>query len=152
MLGELILFGGGDPIPLLQQRLLVGRRESCDIVLRFANVSTSHCELEIQEGYWFVKDLGSRNGTRVNGFRVNRKRLDPQDKLTFAKHNYRIEYAPKELGATGVPPDDDVFEDILSRSLLEGAGLLRQNRQEEQGRIGRQSARSAGTDSAFDDF
>ncbi len=143
MLGELIPFGGGDPIPLLKGKLLVGRRENCDIVLRFANISTNHCELELQQGYWFVKDLGSRNGTRVNGFRVNHKRLDPSDKLSIARHDYRIDYSPKDLGANGVPPDDDVFEDILSRSLLEGAGLLRQHRQQAQGRIGRQSAQSA---------
>ena len=151
MLGELIPFGGGDPIPLLKETLLVGRRESCDIVLRFGNISTNHCELELKEGYWFVKDLGSRNGTRVNGFRVNRKRLDPQDKLTLARHDYRIEYSPQELGAAGVPPDDDVFEDILSRSLLEGAGLLREHRQREQGRIGRQRAKSSPSDSPFDE-
>ena len=36
MLGELIPKGGGDSIPLLKEKLLVGRRESCDIVLRFA--------------------------------------------------------------------------------------------------------------------
>lgn len=37
--GELIPLGGGDTIPLKKNQLLVGRRESCDIVLRFANVS-----------------------------------------------------------------------------------------------------------------
>ena len=35
MYGELIPLGGGDPIPLLKKQLLIGRRESCDIVLRF---------------------------------------------------------------------------------------------------------------------
>ncbi len=33
--GELVPDGGGDPIPLLREKLTVGRRESCDIVLRF---------------------------------------------------------------------------------------------------------------------
>jgi hypothetical protein len=39
MYGELTPLGGGDPIPLLKKQLLVGRRESCDIVLRFANIA-----------------------------------------------------------------------------------------------------------------
>jgi len=43
MYGELIPQGGGDPIPLLKPLLTVGRRESADIVLRFPNVSGTHC-------------------------------------------------------------------------------------------------------------
>jgi hypothetical protein len=39
MYGELLPLGGGDPIPLLKTTLLVGRRESADIVLRFPNVT-----------------------------------------------------------------------------------------------------------------
>ena len=35
--GTLVPKGGGDPIPLLKKNLLIGRRESCDIVLRFKN-------------------------------------------------------------------------------------------------------------------
>ena len=47
MYGELIPVGGGDPIPLLKKSLLIGRRESCDIVLRFSNVSAHHCQLTV---------------------------------------------------------------------------------------------------------
>jgi adenylate cyclase len=139
MFGELVPKGGGDRIPLLKDHLVIGRRESCDIVLRFSNVSTNHCELELHQGYWFVTDLNSRNGTRVNGFRIHRKRIDPGDSLTFAKHVYQVEYSPKDLGATGIPPDDDIYDEIWSRSLLEGAGLNRKSRQVADGRVGRDS-------------
>ena len=107
MYGELIPLGGGDPIPLLKKQLLVGRRESCDIVLRFANVSAHHCELTVREGYFYVRDLQSRNGIKVNGLRVNEKRLDPGDELAVAKHRYEIHYSPFDLGAVGPPPPDD---------------------------------------------
>ena len=60
MYGEMIPKGGGDNIPLLKTKLLVGRRESCDVVLRFANVSAHHCELTCEGGYWYVRDLQSR--------------------------------------------------------------------------------------------
>ena len=69
MYGELLPVGGGDPIPLLKKSLLVGRRESCDIVLRFSNVSAHHCQLTVTGGYWHVRDLNSRNGVKVNGCR-----------------------------------------------------------------------------------
>lgn len=125
MYGELIPIGGGDPIPLLKQELLVGRRESCDIVLRFANVSAHHCKLYVKAGYWYVADQNSRNGTKVNGNRVDDKRIAPGDILAVAKHKYEVHYDPAELGAVGPPPIEDVSSDVFRKSLLERAGLER---------------------------
>ena len=140
MFGELVPEGGGDTIPLLKESLQVGRRESCDIVLRFSNISTHHCELMLEKGYWFVKDLGSRNGTKVNGVRITKKRLDPGDRLTIARHDYQVDYSPEELGADGPPPDEDVISEIMSRSLMDGAGLDRKQKQLAEGRVGRAKA------------
>lgn len=124
MYGELIPVGGGDPIPLLKKSLLVGRRESCDIVLRFSNVSAHHCQLTVSSGYWYVKDLQSRNGIKVNGVRVEEKRLNPGDELSVAKHTYDVQYSPMDLGAVGPPPaDDDVPANLMKQSLLQRAGL-----------------------------
>jgi len=124
MYGKLIPVGGGDPIPLLKQRLLVGRRESCDIVLRFANVSAHHCQLRIEDGYWYVKDLNSQNGTKVNNQKVTRCRLEPGDALSIAKHQYEIQYNPLDLGALGPPQrDEEEYKDVMSRSLLHRAKL-----------------------------
>jgi len=123
MFGELLPMGGGDPIPLLKKTLLVGRRESCDIVLRFSNVSAHHCQLTVTGGYWYVRDMKSRNGVKVNGSRVTEKRLDPGDTLSVAKHTYEINYSPIELGAVGPPPPEAVSEDLFGKSLLERAGL-----------------------------
>lgn len=132
MFGELIPLGGGDPIPLLKKRLIVGRRESCDIVLRFSNVSGQHCELFVMSGYWYVRDLNSTNGIKVNGTRVKERRLDPGAILSIAKHQYEIRYNPIELGAVGPPPPDTLEQDIFARSLLERAGLVKQKRVEEE--------------------
>ncbi len=75
--GQLVPSGGGDNIYLRKDRLTIGRREGCDIVLRFSNVSGQHARMTLEQGYWFIKDLGSINGTKVNGYRITRKRLDP---------------------------------------------------------------------------
>ncbi len=123
MFGELVPVGGGDPIPLLRNSMVVGRSESCDIVLRFANVSSQHCELNLEGGYWYIKDLNSRNGIKVNGVRVEQKRLDPGDILSVAKHKYTVEYSPADNGAMGPPPPDTIESDIFGKSLLERAGL-----------------------------
>jgi len=123
MYGELIPLGGGDPIPLLKDQMLVGRRESCDIILRFANVSAHHCQLSFDGGYLYVRDLQSRNGIKVNDIRVQNRRLDPGDILAVSKHRYRVEYEPSELGALGPPPPDDMSQEIMRESLLARAGL-----------------------------
>lgn len=117
MLGELNPCGGGDPIPLLKSSLLVGRRSRCDISLKFPNVSSHHCELQFESGYWIVRDLGSRNGIKVNGVRCQSKWLMPGDVVSIAKHDYRIHYSPKGMGP---PPEED---DPFAMSLMEKAGL-----------------------------
>lgn len=127
-LGELIPTGGGDPIPLLKKKLRVGRREGCDVILRFPNVSSVHCLMEIEEGYWFIKDLKSRNGIKVNGKRIVqglRKRLDPGDQLSIAKHIFEVKYEPHLLGAFGAPPQDEEMDSLFSQGLLQRAGLDR---------------------------
>ena len=131
LLGELLPKGGGDSIPLLKKKLLVGRRESCDIVLRFSNVSAHHCELAFNGGYLYVRDLSSRNGTKVNGLRVTEQRIDPGDEIRIAKHRYEVRYSPHDLGAVGPPPIDEVSQEIMAESLLARAGLERSNRDDE---------------------
>ena len=126
MFGEMIPQGGGDSIPLLKEHLLIGRRESCDIRLRFANVSAHHCQLTLENGYWFIKDLKSRNGIKVNEVRVLQKRIDPGDMVSVAKHKYEFQYSPIDNGAIGPPPMEDTpQEQIFSKSLLERAGLAK---------------------------
>jgi adenylate cyclase len=137
MYGELVPQGGGDSIPLLKKQLLVGRRESCDIVLRFANVSAHHCQLFVNGGYWYIRDMKSRNGVKVNGIRVQEKRIDPGDSLAVAKHKYELNYSPADLGAVGPPPADDLPAEIMNESLLSRAGLQSPPKQMAPAREGR---------------
>ena len=94
MLGQLVPCGGGLPIPLPRPKLLVGRQTGCDIPLPYSTVSSRHCELELIDGYWFVRDLGSSNGTRVNGKPCESQRLLPNDVLTVAQYRYTVVYTP----------------------------------------------------------
>ncbi len=117
MLGELIPCGGGDPIPLLEEKLLIGRRSRCEITLQFPNVSSHHCELELINGFWRIRDLGSRNGIKVNGKRCDMRWLMPKDIISIAKHRYEVLYEPD---GTAPPPEED---DPFAMGLLEKAGL-----------------------------
>ncbi|GDY08994.1 hypothetical protein LBMAG52_24800 [Planctomycetia bacterium] len=97
---------------------MVGRRSHCDIQFEFPNVSSHHCELEFINGFWRVQDLGSSNGIKINGERMDSKWLMPGDVLAIGKHRYEVHYTPPDGQR---PPEDQ--EDIFSRGLLEKAGL-----------------------------
>ncbi len=126
MYGILIPVGGGDPIPLRKSEMVIGRKNSCDITLDFSNVSGKHCQLMLSNGYWYVLDMKSTNGVKVNGKKVTDQRLDPGANLAVAKHEFTVQYDPAANGATGPPPAQLLREDnLLSRSLLEKAGLQR---------------------------
>jgi pSer/pThr/pTyr-binding forkhead associated (FHA) protein len=123
--GRLVPRGGGDVIPLLHERLTVGRRDSCDICLRFPNVSSLHCELTFQNGCWVIQDNNSKNGVKINGDKLTTKKvLHPGDLVSIAKHDFVIEY---NLSASKEALDDimEEVEGIIEKPLLEKAGLAR---------------------------
>jgi adenylate cyclase len=122
--GELVPVGGGDNIPLLRPVLTVGRRGSCDICLRFPNISGMHCELTFREGYWYVRDLGSTNGVKVNGNRYVEKMLRDEDQVAIGKRVYTIFYDMPST-ANKLLEDDDATENVMGQSLLEKAGLVK---------------------------
>lgn len=69
---------------LATARLLIGREQSCDIVLPDINASRTHAELRFEpQGVWSITDLGSTNGTHVNGQEITSQTLRPGDRLTI---------------------------------------------------------------------
>jgi pSer/pThr/pTyr-binding forkhead associated (FHA) protein len=128
--GELIPLGGGDNIPLIREVMSIGRRESCDIPMRFPNISGRHAELTFRSGYWYIRDLHSTNGIKVNDLRVDQKLLHPGDKISIGKRLYTIQYS---LPANQNLLEEIDAEDIMSQSLLERAGLQRRELKRKKG-------------------
>ena len=64
-----------------QAELIVGRHRGCDVVLEDLTVSRRHARLVYRDGTWVLQDLGSTNGTLLNGIRVGRSELRPGDRL-----------------------------------------------------------------------
>jgi hypothetical protein len=71
---------------------VIGRSRDCDIVLGDANVSRRHAEILPTEGGWSINDLGSTNGTAVNGRRIrNAVALSGGDRIELGTSELRFE-------------------------------------------------------------
>lgn len=71
--------------------VVVGRSEECDVRLDSLNVSRRHCELLALPGAHLVRDLGSHNGTFVNGRRVTERALNPGDVISVGEFALRFD-------------------------------------------------------------
>jgi predicted component of type VI protein secretion system len=71
--------------------LVVGRHPQCDARLDSIRVSRRHCCMTQDNGEVVVRDLGSTNGIRINGQRVEVGRLRMGDELSIAHIRYRLE-------------------------------------------------------------
>ncbi len=95
MIAQLIPIDGSRPIQITQDVTLIGRKkEICDVILDSNSVSKLHCAIAKTDGLLFFRDLGSTNGTKVNGQRVIRGALLPGDELTFANLKFRVHLGP----------------------------------------------------------
>jgi len=124
MQAKLIPKRGGDPIIISGDLTLVGRhREYCDIVIDNGSISKLHCVIVKTDGLLFVRDLGSTNGTKVNGQRITRGALLPGDELSFAKEKFSVFLGPAE-SEIGSADETDVVTEF---SLPAGSPPIRGN-------------------------
>src|SRR3954452_8174965 len=80
---QALLVGEGRRTVLSGARVLLGRSRECDVVLSDPNTSRRHAELRRDGDGWAVVDLGSTNGIKVNGRRVDKAPLEPGDRITL---------------------------------------------------------------------
>jgi len=90
---QALLVGGGRRNVLSGNRVVIGRSREADIVLQDPNVSRRHAELRREDGAWQVVDLGSTNGIKVNGRRVDHQPLRPGDQVTIGVTDLTFELA-----------------------------------------------------------
>lgn len=120
MFAQLIPSDGGPPVELRKEMTLIGRNEDCDIFLDHKSVSKLHCILVKTDGLILVRDLGSTNGTRVNGQRVRRAALLPNDNLAIANFKYQVQFGPDvepEPVAVGVDDTGSLQRNTLPDSI-----------------------------------
>ena len=70
----------------------LGRSRQCDVVLNDPNVSREHAEIRPRGGSWVLTDLGSTNGSRINGRQVSGSEvIRPGDEIELGATNLRFE-------------------------------------------------------------
>lgn len=114
--GELRPVDGGTPIFLEKPSITFGQDRASDVVIEHPSVSASHCHMEFREGHWFIEDLGSRDGIRVNGERVESAWVPAQSVLNIGAIEYDLQYSSQDGAADGNGAVTD-----LQRSKLDSA-------------------------------
>jgi pSer/pThr/pTyr-binding forkhead associated (FHA) protein len=83
-------FYEGLELPLDQDWMVVGRGRTADVVLADATISRAHAAIGFDGEIFYVQDLGSTNGTRVNGDRTPQGELHDGDEIQLGKLELRI--------------------------------------------------------------
>jgi hypothetical protein len=98
------IFALREPQPLClprqpDRRFTIGRAPSCDFAVADLSVSRWHARLHHEDGNWLLSDLGSTNGTRLNGWRVTSAvPVQPGDNVSFGSAAYVIIDRPVAAG------------------------------------------------------
>src|SRR5947209_18618036 len=80
-------------VRLPAEESIIGRQRGCTVRIPSAEVSRRHCVLRLEDGYLSIQDLGSVNGTFLNGMRVvNREVVRPGDHLEVGPVRFVVEY------------------------------------------------------------
>ena len=110
------------PIVALQRPVvLIGRHPECDIRIDLPQISRRHCCIALAYERIMIRDLGSRNGLRVNGVRIEEAQLHPGDEVAIGQVIYRLDVAPSVAAnvpqqvrrSPQPPPRDDPDGDLI---------------------------------------
>lgn len=100
----------------LSKTTLIGRAPDCDLKLKSDLVSRHHCKIFLTGSVALVHDLGSSNGTFIDGKKVTPKRdtkLPPGCLLSVADVNFRIDYDSRDFLDVGSTINLKGIEDLL---------------------------------------
>ncbi|RKY94595.1 MAG: hypothetical protein DRQ13_08055, partial [Ignavibacteriae bacterium] len=106
--------------------ITIGRSSDNDLVINNIKVSRKHAKLEKYLGEWYVEDLGSSNGTFLNGEKISRARITPKDVLTIGGIPLNIEKlfaAQKEIkGDIQIAANNITFR-VKDKIIVDDIGL-----------------------------
>jgi len=109
--------GQEHPIPAEASLIVLGRQSACDVQVFDEKASRNHAEISVRAGRLVLRDLGSSNGTRLNGRRIDSaEELEPGDTIQIGEAVYEL--VAEGAGVVGMetpaalPAADEVESDI----------------------------------------
>lgn len=117
----LSLVGGplAAPINLPRRRIFrIGSRHDCDLQLGDEAVSGSHASIQWVAGQYVLCDLGSTNGTWLDGVQVNRARLSPDSRIVLGRTTFLVQARSRAAPQRKLPPHDIVGHSSALRNAL----------------------------------
>ena len=102
---------------LVRDITVVGRREDCDLRIPLSDVSRKHCRIVRDGDALRLEDLGSSNGTYLNGQRIQEALLQPGDTLQVGPVAFVLQ-------VDGVPADDELSPVIAGAAAGAGAAAV----------------------------
>lgn len=106
--------GSHRPFVVNKAETLIGRREDCDLRIAVSDVSRKHSKLTLRDGALKIEDLGSSNGTFVNGSRVNAAMLKAGDVVQIGPVLFVLQVDGE--------PSDDALAERVAAAKAGGAG------------------------------
>ena len=83
---------------IIAGKSIMGRSKDCDLAVPYKLLSRHHVEFTVRDGQLYLRDLGSSNGSYVNGHRVAEARLQPGDQVSLAKLAFEVRGPIVETG------------------------------------------------------
>ncbi len=106
----LLSLAEGPDIVLDKPIMLFGRHPECDVLLNSKKISRKHCCIAIVGDGLMIRDLGSTNGVKVNGEKVNEGKFGFGDEVTIGVFSYKVSAKPaddKRPGTSKLEDDSD---------------------------------------------
>lgn len=101
---------GEREVALGSDKVVIGRDPSAGLVIQDTKSSRKHCEVRKEAGGWLVEDLGSSNGTQLNGGRVEKRLLRGGDVITIGRTEIVFTLdAGESDSSTAIEADTDDF-------------------------------------------
>lgn len=121
MPAQLIALTDGPNILLDKPILLLGRHPECDVQIDSRKISRRHCCIALVNDYFIIRDLGSTNGIRINGERVQEGKLRAEDEVTIGNSRYKVQWGsflkespvPAQRSIPQGPRADIIDDDVL---------------------------------------
>lgn len=124
-----VIFGGQEQTTyqLDRPKLVVGREPNCEIHIDNLGISRQHCAFMQRNEAFLVQDLGSSNGTYVNGRKVTEHFLNDADEIVIGKYTLRFknEVQPPQPATTATITSTPV-PDTLNTYVMDGAKIQEQ--------------------------